>query len=200
MTKGIFIIHPSDIVRKGLSSILRSYFNIEITLLNDIGELASFSTINNGQIILITQPIADHKQSIILKLKSNTLLKWIILEDTSGKSYSNMVPDGFLSLHSTPSEIQRIVEDMFKTPDKHVVDENESNELSNREKDVLKLVALGHTNKEIADQLFISIHTVISHRKNITEKLGIKSISGLTVYTILNKIIDTDTINIENLI
>ena len=73
-------------------------------------------------------------------------------------------------------------------------------ELTVRERDVLKLVALGHANKEIAEKLFISIHTVISHRKNITEKLGIKSISGLTVYAILNKIIDTDQINMDQLI
>ncbi|NJO92945.1 MAG: hypothetical protein HC831_31265, partial [Chloroflexia bacterium] len=49
-------------------------------------------------------------------------------------------------------------------------------------------------------KLFISIHTVISHRKNITEKLGIKSISGLTVYAVLNKLIDTESINPEQLI
>jgi DNA-binding CsgD family transcriptional regulator len=77
---------------------------------------------------------------------------------------------------------------------------NDSEELTSREKDVLKLVALGHSNKVIAEKLFISIHTVISHRKNITEKTGIKSISGLTVYAILNNLIDTETINPEDLI
>ena len=45
-------------------------------------------------------------------------------------------------------------------------------------------------NKEIADQMNISIHTVISHRKNITRKTGIKSVSGLTVYALLNNLID----------
>ena len=64
----------------------------------------------------------------------------------------------------------------------------------------MQLVALGNSNKEIAEKLFISIHTVISHRKNITEKLGIKSISGLTVYAILNKLIDTNSIDPEQLI
>ena len=62
--------------------------------------------------------------------------------------------------------------------------------LSEREKKVLELVARGLINKEIGDKLFISIHTVISHRKNITRKLGIKSVSGLTVYAIINKLID----------
>jgi DNA-binding CsgD family transcriptional regulator len=77
---------------------------------------------------------------------------------------------------------------------------NQLTDLSEREKDVLQLVALGHSNKEIAEKLFISIHTVISHRKNITEKLGIKSISGLTVYAILNKMIDTEHIDPTSLI
>jgi DNA-binding CsgD family transcriptional regulator len=72
--------------------------------------------------------------------------------------------------------------------------------LTEREIDVVTQVALGKTNKEIADALCISIHTVISHRKNITEKLGIKSISGLTVYAILNNLIDANTIDPETLI
>ena len=52
------------------------------------------------------------------------------------------------------------------------------------------IVARGMTNKEIADRYNISIHTVISHRKNIARKTGIKSVSGLTVYALLNNMID----------
>ncbi|MDR2813717.1 MAG: LuxR C-terminal-related transcriptional regulator [Prevotellaceae bacterium] len=63
------------------------------------------------------------------------------------------------------------------------------NELSERECEVLAKVAQGAINKEIADSLNISLNTVITHRKNITAKLGIKTISGLTVYAILNGII-----------
>jgi DNA-binding CsgD family transcriptional regulator len=62
-------------------------------------------------------------------------------------------------------------------------------ELSDRELDIVREVALGKTNKEIADKLYISTHTVITHRKNITRKLGIKTVSGLTVYALLNKLI-----------
>ena len=46
------------------------------------------------------------------------------------------------------------------------------------------------SNKEIADVLNVSVHTVISHRKNITHKTGIKSVAGLTVYAMLNNLID----------
>ncbi len=64
------------------------------------------------------------------------------------------------------------------------------NQLSQREVDVLKLVAIGCTNKQISDKLFISIHTTITHRKHITSKLGVKSISGLTLYAAINNLID----------
>ena len=67
---------------------------------------------------------------------------------------------------------------------------NDLNELSGRERDILTAVAKGKTNKEIADEFNISIYTVISHRRNISQKLGINSIPGLTVYAIMNKLVD----------
>jgi DNA-binding CsgD family transcriptional regulator len=66
--------------------------------------------------------------------------------------------------------------------------------ISNREIEILKNVALGYTNKEISDKLNISVHTVITHRKNITFKLGIKTIAGLTVYAILRGIISAEEV------
>ena len=66
---------------------------------------------------------------------------------------------------------------------------NERN-LSEREIDVLKLLAEGKSNKEIAEELYISIHTVISHRKNISCKLGVKSTAALVIYAVANEIID----------
>lgn len=68
--------------------------------------------------------------------------------------------------------------------------------LSARETDILKEVALGYSNKEIADRLFISINTVITHRKNITDKLGIKTISGLTVYALMNNLINVNDVTL----
>ena len=67
-----------------------------------------------------------------------------------------------------------------------------SEEISDREKEVLRLVAVGLTNKEIGEKLFISSHTVITHRKNISAKLGIKTIAGLTMYALINHLIEPE--------
>ena len=67
-------------------------------------------------------------------------------------------------------------------------------ELTKRETAVLVEVARGLTNKEIAERLNVSVFTVTSHRKNIVRKTGIKSVAGLTVYALLNNLIDEDTV------
>lgn len=70
----------------------------------------------------------------------------------------------------------------------------ETHDLSVREIEVLKLITKGFINKEIADKLNIGLTTVISHRKNITEKLGIKSVPGLTIYAVMNGYVEADSI------
>lgn len=72
---------------------------------------------------------------------------------------------------------------------------NTKKEISDRERDVLVLVAKGYMNKEIADKLNISMNTVITHRKNITSKLGIKTISGLTIYAVINGMISPSEVS-----
>ena len=80
------------------------------------------------------------------------------------------------------------LESRFDTPGE------KGEELSLREKEILVCVAKGMLNKEIADAENISIHTVITHRKNIARKTGIKTVAGLTVYALLNNLIDINTI------
>ena len=76
---------------------------------------------------------------------------------------------------------------LFSPTDTHQREDTEI--LSEREKQIVRFVALGYSNKQIAQQLFLSIHTVTTHRKNISKKLGIKTISGITIFAILNGII-----------
>ncbi len=67
-------------------------------------------------------------------------------------------------------------------------------ELSNREKEIIVCVVKGMTNKQIADALCISAHTVITHRRNIAAKLSIHSAAGLTIYAIVNKLVELSEI------
>ena len=74
--------------------------------------------------------------------------------------------------------------------------ENEDQQtLSSREKEIVICVVKGMTNREIADRLYLSTHTVITHRRHIARKLQVHSASGLTVYAIVNKLIELNDLN-----
>lgn len=70
----------------------------------------------------------------------------------------------------------------------------QSKGLSDREIEVMSLIVQGHINKEIADILGIGLSTVITHRKNIMEKLGLKSVSAMTIYAVMNGYVDINKI------
>ena len=73
---------------------------------------------------------------------------------------------------------------------------NETEQLSQREKEIVICVVKGMTNKEIADRLFLSIHTVNTHRRNIARKLEIHSAAGLTIYAIVNKLVELSDVKL----
>lgn len=68
--------------------------------------------------------------------------------------------------------------------------------LSPREREIVALIARGKTNKEIADALFLSVHTVTTHRRNITAKLQLHSAAALTIFAVINKLVDLEDIDI----
>ena len=87
------------------------------------------------------------------------------------------------------------------TPDDDDVNEPEGESdrnldaLSDREKEIVKCVAMGMSNKEIADSLCLSIHTVTTHRRNLSSKLGIHSAAGLAIFAILHHLVDLKDVN-----
>ena len=95
--------------------------------------------------------------------------------------------DAVVNLYDTPDTIFRTIEEIIDSDDDS---DDDSNVLSQREKEIVVCVVKGLTNKAIADTLFISIHTVITHRRNIARKLQIHSPAGLTIYAIVNKLVD----------
>ena len=195
MDKRLIIIHQSDIIRKGIWAILRETFRHEFILLNNISRLDDYSGFSNTNLYIFIQDELINKSSdkFINDTfeSSNNIYLIPILNDIAIKSDKN--------IHIN-EDANDIISKIKKLTEANEELSSQLSELSVREKDVLTQVAMGLSNKEIADKLFISIHTVITHRKHITDKLGIKSISGLTVYAILNKLINTDNIDPASLI
>jgi DNA-binding CsgD family transcriptional regulator len=197
MNRRIYILHESEIIQKGLLAILKGKFNIEIIPFRNADELVSLQTVSERIMFFIIDADRFQHLKVWHNIKQKNTVKLIGLSSSANHTYD--ICDKVFLLNTAPGKIINEISGFFDNGNESA-NEHEGEELSAREKEVLKLVALGHSNKIIADKLFISVHTVISHRKNITEKLGIKSISGLTVYAIINQFIDTDEINPEDLI
>ena len=101
-----------------------------------------------------------------------------------------------ITLRSSQETIIEQLQQLFTSDSSSNTTTENNKDLSSREVDVLQLIVKGITNKEIADKLNISLNTVLTHRKNITAKLGIKTVSGLTFYAIMNGIISGDDIEL----
>ena len=193
MDKRIIIVHRSEIIRKGLINILRTSFQNDIIEISSTGELQDYLNISDRLIIILVeaQQATPEFMRYAGHLKERNRVR--ILGVTADRIPDPVSPpvmdliDTEISAGEFLDRIRSLLQDGSGIPTSTPLQS-----LTNRETGVLKLVALGLLNKEIADKLSISIHTVISHRKNITMKLGIKSISGLTVYAVINRLIDLD--------
>lgn len=125
----------------------------------------------------------------------------------TSKSDNPLLPAGFHTLNVNQSE-ERLIKDFLRMEQyahgggrnmpeevsREVAVCREQHVLTSREIEVLQSIVRGNINKEIAELLHISLTTVISHRKNLIEKLGIKSVSGLTIYAVMNGYVQVDEI------
>ncbi len=194
--KSIVLINPSDILLTGLAEILKNSLAGEIIQLHRGDEIIDYPELT-GHFLVIATPEELEKSGLLIRqiLPVTGNLQFMALH-----SDLNLTPSApVINLHDSASLICYKVNELL-----HLLDTNQGKEtdteLTRREIEVLQLLTKGYSNKEIADQLFVSTHTVISHRKNISEKTGIKSASGLTMYAILKKIIDVSEINPDELI
>jgi len=198
MDNKLFIIHSSEVIRVGLFHLIQSQFDIDLVLVKDSQEFKNYQSITNSRILLLIDSQLDQQSidSTLNSLDQSNSVNTVLIGDRMDKDMCTESCHCCLSIADSKSIIYDLIESHLVVGNGEE-DLKTSTSLTEREIEVVKLVANGKTNKEIADKLFISIHTVISHRKNITEKLGIKSISGLTVYAILNNLIDATSIDLE---
>ena len=97
-----------------------------------------------------------------------------------------------LIIDKTPNISMRIL--YTDETNNEIVDNDKLDVLSVREKDIIICITKGMNNKEIADYLFLSVHTVTTHRRNISNKLQIHTTAGLIIYAIANKLVDINDI------
>jgi DNA-binding NarL/FixJ family response regulator len=128
--------------------------------------------------------------NVINEFPGTSSTRFIALTSDEEYNLANAKFYDVISYFETEKSVYQKIESWVNQLNRVEDEKCKSRELSRQEKKILQSLALGMTNKEIAEKLFISPHTVMTHRKNITRKLGIKTISGLTVYAILNKLVD----------
>ena len=175
------VIIAKDTLRAlGMKYLLESMFDMKSAVFNDYADGKLPDDVDRYDLIVVDEALCLSNLDYLIPKKNRTVI--LADHDMAGHSwqYVNSNADENTIIESLASIIKKL---------KRVNSGQDG--LSAREIDVLKLVATGLTNKEIADRLNISINTVLSHRKNISAKLGIKSVSGLSVYAMINGYINS---------
>ena len=190
MRNRVIICEASEIIANGLAEIIDSMAQCDVVARLDTPEHLSERITSSDANLVIIDPtlLGFHNKGFLLQLGKEHPNLIVIALVTSYLDHAMLAPyNGFIEINDTRS---KIISKMNEFAQCDTSKKSDDVELSKREIDVLVAVAKGMMNKEIADMMNISIHTVISHRKNITRKTGIKSVSGLTVYALLNNLID----------
>ncbi len=190
----LLIVEPNPFIGAGLENILKknNHFRIQLTPNTELEHLTTTINFFSPDIVLINPSVLG----MHIHEYSKILTRCKVIAVTIGNIYTQNLTGytASISLEEAPENFaQQILATVSSTEDVNVEDDNERL-LSPREKDVVVFVAKGLTNKEIASKLSISIHTVITHRRNIAKKLKIHSPSGLTIYAIVNKLVNIDEI------
>ena len=191
MTK-IAITEPSILLRTGLEQLLHELPDAEIIFSTD--NLSSlYARINalHPDILIVNPLLYDYAKRATIRAEFDNLpnLRLIGLVTSYVESQHQRQFAGIIELND---DLQRIKSTLNQVTNslQSDGDEPDTDPLSDREKEVLVCLSKGLKNNEIADTLNISVHTVITHRKNIVRKTGIKSVAALTVYAILNNLIE----------
>lgn len=183
------IVEPSEIVRTGLQMILDEdgTFRLLSPLYDAVILEERVKTLQPDLLIVnptLMMPPALLQMASVQQAKPNIAIAALVYQYVEPELLQRF--KAIVDIRERRSQIVAVLKEEVKRV-KEMEDENY--ELSDREREVLVLVAQGLSSKEIADRLSISIHTVNSHRKNITRKTDIKSVAGLAVYATLHNMV-----------
>lgn len=181
----------SFIVRNGLVSVLRHIPGLAATAFDVKTQesLRNYVAMHHPDVVLVN-PMFDglfDVKAFKTEFKDEDI-RYVALSSTMVDQNVLSEYDEHFSLYDNPDDIYEKIKKVLM--EEKPVEVHTTDSLSNREKEIIVCVVKGMTNKEIADMLCLSIHTVITHRRNISNKLQIRSTAGLTIYAIVNKLVD----------
>lgn len=196
--KVLAVAETSYIIRKGLVYVLSQLSSVgKVVELKEMEDMNYQIDILRPDAVLINPMLLGHasRQDVRQQLnldKSTAIIALVynLIDEQFYRSY-----DAVIRINDSEAKIE---ETLMSCLNKEQSNQTDAEELSDREKEILISVVKGMSNKEIADHHNISIHTAITHRRNITRKLKVHSISGLTIYAIINKLIDISDIKYQD--
>ncbi len=189
MKYNILIAEPSALVANGITSMLtRINEHIFISHADSLSAISTLLNKGSYSLVIVNPMLIQNKLDIFKSLKKNFEgIVWISLVYSWYDANLLSLFDNAIHINDSGEQIKSILEKAFSSLNNPHSTAQQS--LTEREIEVLKLLVEGNSNKEIAEKLSLSAHTVITHRKNITVKSGIKSVSGLTIYAVVKNII-----------
>ena len=186
----IAIAETSVIVRGGLTAALKRLPNVKVQPIEFLSVEALHDCVRTQcPEMLIVNPafgnyfdVAKFREEISNRIRLIALVTSFVDASLLGKY------DESISIFDDLDILSRKIAGLLNVASEEEETDNQDT-LSQREKEIVVCVVKGMTNKEIAEKLFLSIHTVITHRRNISKKLQIHSAAGLTIYAIVNKLV-----------
>lgn len=191
----ILIVEPSEIVFEGLSTILTTGLeeNLNIIKVDSLKDAFDNLKKKTFQVIIVNSiyfsNFKNTKHKILSIFKNQVVIGLLNVNIERG------ICDNFsdcIYINDDKRTIYSIIKKYLENTDSDTKINNDA--LSEREIEVLKLLVRGYANKEIAEELYISTHTVVTHRKNISKKIGMKSTAAMAIYAAANNIIDINTV------
>lgn len=189
----ILIVEQSEIIGGGLIAMMQQCaFPLTVQRITDIEALTDLPQHLAPELVIMNVQQAINRIRQVRSIrKSMPETKWLGLSGGWNDEELLSVFDAILQINDTTDTIRQKIHEQLQPifPAEQALHQDN---LSERETEVLFHLVNGLQNKEIADKLNISIHTVISHRKNISLKTGIKSQAGLVIYALSNKLISLE--------
>ncbi len=192
MKTRILLVEPSAIVGKGLLAMLQSQTRVTVAdVVSDADNVESLIEAHRPDVLIINPDLGpDLKKIRNVGKVAVVALVYSHVPQSVLRHY-----DAIIDIDASETEVVSVIDSVTTVSEGDGDSQGDGEGLTKREVSVLVLVAEGFMNKEIADKLNVSVHTVISHRKNITRKTGIKSVAGLTIYAMVNNLIDSKSLD-----